>query len=413
VTTTHTGDEGATLDLPEGYCAQDFAPGQVLGERYQVRSLPRPRRDGRGVARLRPQAAGRGGAEGTARGPLQVRAAARAAAAGGQRRPRGGLAERLPHLRPHRGRGPRAGVDGVRGRRDAARGAPGARPPRAEGGSGHRLAVPGRAGGDPQGGPHPPRHQAGEHHAHPRRPGGGDGLRPRPAGDGGRRHGLRHPCLHGPRAGGGPDARREGRRLRRGGRARRDGVPRRHQEHPEPAERVGGRALGACEGPRHAVGAGDQEGRRQGPRGALPLRPHPDPRPRGRHPPRRGRRGPPPLPRPRLLHRGRRRVLLRPRGRGRADVAQARGPPDGCWPGRAVGGGQDLVPARRPDPSCGTAGWATTSARPARPVLGAGARFARTRRRRPRRSGRPLRAMPTAPALRSSRAGAGATTRRS
>ena len=51
-----------------------------------------------------------------------------------------------------------------------------------EGGAGHRVAVPGRAGGDPQGGSGPPRRQAREHHGHPRRAGGGDGLRAGAAG---------------------------------------------------------------------------------------------------------------------------------------------------------------------------------------------------------------------------------------
>ncbi len=76
-----------------------------------------------------------------------------------------------------------------------------------------------------------------------------------------------------------------------------------HQELRVPAERLGGRALRARQGPRHAVGSGDPEGRQEGPRGPLQLRPHPDPRPRGRDPPSRRRRRPPPLPRSRLLHR--------------------------------------------------------------------------------------------------------------
>ncbi len=66
---TRTEGEGETLDMPEGM--RGFTPGQVLGERYQVARDARPRRDGRGVARLRPQAAGRGGAEGAASRVLQ------------------------------------------------------------------------------------------------------------------------------------------------------------------------------------------------------------------------------------------------------------------------------------------------------------------------------------------------------
>ncbi len=182
--------------------------------------------------------------------------------------------------------------------------------------------------------------------------GGGDGLRARPPGDRGRRHGRGHPGLHGARAGGGTDARRAGRCLRRGRRAGRDGEPRRHQELRVAAERVGGRPLRARQAPRHAMGSGDPEGRQEGPRRPLQLRPHPDPRPRGRDPPSRGRRRPPPLPRSRLLHRRRRRVLLRPRSRGRADVAQARGAAENARPGRAVRRGEDIVPAGRPHPGC-------------------------------------------------------------
>ncbi len=114
------------------------------------------------------------------------------------------------------------------------------------------------------------------------------------------------------------------------------------------AERVGGRALGACEGAGDAVGGGHQEGGGQRQGGAIPLGTHLDPSSGRRHPPRRRRRGPPPLPRTRLLHRGRRRVLLRPRGRGRADVAQARGAAADARPGRAVGGWENVISERRP-----------------------------------------------------------------
>ncbi len=82
----------------------------------------------------------------------------------------------------------------------------------------------------------------------------------------------------------------------------------------EPAEAAG-----------HAVGAGAQEGGGEGAGAALPLGAHADPRPRGRDAAGGGCGGPASLPGPGVVHRGRRGVLLRPRGRGRADVAQARG----------------------------------------------------------------------------------------
>ncbi len=86
----------------------------------------------------------------------------------------------------------------------------------------------------------------------------------------------------------------------------------------------------AAEAPELAVGAGYEEGGGEGPRGPLSHRAHADPGAGGGHAAGRGGRRPPPVPGSRLLHRGGRRVLLRPRGRGRGDVAQARGP-GACW----------------------------------------------------------------------------------
>ena len=56
-----------------------------------------------------------------------------------------------------------------------------------------------------------------------------------------------------------------------------------------------------------------------------------------------------PLPRSRRVHRVGRRVLLRPRGRGRGALAQAHHP-TAAGGHRAVGGGQELAAARRSDP---------------------------------------------------------------
>ena len=162
------------------------------------------------MAGLRPQAPGRGGAEGAAEEFFKSERRLEHAAPGGPRRPRGGVAQRLPDLRSDRDRGPRAGVDGVRRRRDAARRPPGARAARAQGSPGHRLAVPRRSRSHPQGRARPPRHQTREHHADPGGSSRGDGLRARPPGDRRRRLGFRHPRLHVARAGGRPDPRRRG-----------------------------------------------------------------------------------------------------------------------------------------------------------------------------------------------------------
>ena len=64
-------------------------------------------------------------------------------------------------------------VDGT----DAAGAPAGARPAGAAGGDADRVAVPGRAGGDPPGGARAPRRQAREHHDHPDGAGRADGLR--------------------------------------------------------------------------------------------------------------------------------------------------------------------------------------------------------------------------------------------
>jgi serine/threonine protein kinase len=53
------------------------------------------------------------------------------------------------------------------------------------------------------------------------------------------------------------------------------------------------------------------------------------------------------VPRPRVLHRGGRRILLRSRGRGRADVAQARGADEDAGPGRSIGRGENLLSSGR------------------------------------------------------------------
>ena len=289
-------------------------------------------------------------------GSVPGRAAARDAALRGPRRPRGGVAQRVPDLRPDRGGRHRAGVDGVRGRPDAAPSAPGARAARAEGGAGHRVAVPGRAGGDPQGGAGPPRRQAREHHGDPGGAGGGDGLRAGAAGGQRRRHGGGDAGVHGAGAGGRAAGGRAGGRLLGGCGAGRDGEPGRDQELREPAERVGGGAVGAGEAAGHAVGAGAREGGGEGAGAALQLGAHADPGARGRDAAGRGRRGPAPLPGPGLVHRSRRGVLLRPRGRGRADVAQARAAAP-AWRRGSIRGRQDLVPQGGAD-SERPAGWA-------------------------------------------------------
>ncbi len=81
---TGTEDEGKTLDMPEGM--KGFAPGQVLGERYQV--LEMLGRGGMGEVwhAFDLEAAGRGGAEGIAARVLQVREAVGTVAAGSPRR---------------------------------------------------------------------------------------------------------------------------------------------------------------------------------------------------------------------------------------------------------------------------------------------------------------------------------------
>ena len=61
------------------------------------------------------------------------------------------------------------------------------------------------------------------------------------------------------------------------------------------------------------------------------------------------RRPPQPLPRPRRLHRGRRRVLLRPRGRGGATVAKDH-KPSTAGGDRSIGSRQELFPAGWSDP---------------------------------------------------------------
>jgi serine/threonine-protein kinase len=78
------------------------------------------------------------------------------------------------------------------------------------------------------------------------------------------------------------------------------------------ARRVGGHPSGTSAGAGLTLGARAQEGGGQGTRPASQLSAHPDPRARGRDPAGRRRRGPHALPRSRLIHRRRCRVLLRP-----------------------------------------------------------------------------------------------------
>ncbi len=117
------------------------------------------------------------------------------------------------------------------------------------------------------------------------------------------------------------------------------------------------------------LGAGHQTRCRPRPRAPPELRPHPDPRARGRDPPRRGRRGPPPLPRSRLLHRSGRRVLLRPRGRGRADVAQARRAASDARARRPLGGRKILVHQRGCDPARSEPVWSIITCTPGSTVF--------------------------------------------
>jgi hypothetical protein len=186
---------------------------------------PRPRRDGRGLPGLRPQAASRRRAQGRPPREGRVRAGPGAAAPRGPLGPRGRLPQRLPHLRPRRRGRPGARVDGVHRRGHPGRDAEAARPAAPVGGPGDRGAVSLRARGDPPGRPRPPGLQARERHAHPGGAGRGDGLR---AGQGGGlracRDDLGHAGLHGPGADAGRAARRAGRRLRGGGGPRGDAV---------------------------------------------------------------------------------------------------------------------------------------------------------------------------------------------
>ncbi len=123
-----------------------------------------------------------------------------------------------------------------------------------EGGAGHRLAVPVRARGDPQGRARPPRREAGEHHGDPGRAGGGDGLRAGAAGGRGERDGVRDAGVHGAGAGGGGGGGRAGGRLLGGGGAGGDGEPGGDQGPGQPAEPVGGGEERAAEAAGHARG---------------------------------------------------------------------------------------------------------------------------------------------------------------
>ncbi len=129
------------------------------------------------MAGVRPEAAPGGGTQESA--PQAVRHADRArdAARRSASRARGDLAERVSPVRPGRGRRPRAGVDGVHRRGDAA----GASEPLsalgAQGGERDRLSAVGGTRGDPPGGSGAPRHQARERDADPHAPGGDHGLR--------------------------------------------------------------------------------------------------------------------------------------------------------------------------------------------------------------------------------------------
>ena len=81
------------------------------------------------------------------------------------------------------------------------------------------------------------------------------------------------------------------------------------------------------------------------------------------------------LPRPRVLHRGGRRVLLRPRGRGRGGLEEAQAAAD-AGARRPLGRGQELVPARgaAADAARGLEGADRDPGQPALPGARAGAR---------------------------------------
>ena len=140
-----------------------------------------------------------------------------------------------------------------------------ARPARAARGDGGRLAVPGGAGGDPPGRLRAPRRQARERNAHPRRAGGGDGLRAGAAA-GGRPHADAggHAGLHGAGAAAGQWGRRTGGHLlggdRAGGAARLLG--RQGGAGSDPARGAGGAAAAA--GQPVAAGAAAGGGRAAG-----------------------------------------------------------------------------------------------------------------------------------------------------
>ncbi len=112
---------------------------------------------------------------------------------------------------------------------------------------------------------------------------------------------------------------------------------------------------------------------------------HADPGPRGCDAAGGGRRGPAPLPWAGVVHRGRRRVLLRPRGRGGADVAHAGGPPRLLGVGGSVWGRQDLISQGRADSCARATRWAVIRCTPGNITLrhrSARCSHLRTRRRR-------------------------------